>query len=66
LGAQLKNVAPQKQNAIFKPRAQSAKRNCAFKQLMLRTQVFQKIFVAQRTQAQLFVIKKILRIISNY
>jgi hypothetical protein len=29
-GAQLKNVAPQKQNAIYKTRAQYAKRNCDF------------------------------------
>jgi hypothetical protein len=29
-GRNLKNVAPQKQNAICKTRAQYAKRNCAF------------------------------------
>ncbi len=58
----LKEVVPQKQNAICKTRAQHAKRNCgllnylkriATQQLILRKQVFTKNVKAQRTQHQI-------------
>jgi hypothetical protein len=64
----VKNVALQKQNAICKPRAQYAKHNCALKlfkahcaaTINAKNASFHKnIFKAQRTQLQLFKIKKI-------
>jgi hypothetical protein len=52
----IKNVAPQNQNAICKTRAQYATRNCAFElfiahcaaTIMPRTQVFTKNFLAKK------------------
>jgi hypothetical protein len=58
----LKNVAPQKQNAICKPRTQYAKCNCTFKLFKMRCAAtinakntsFHKNFKVHRMQAQLF------------
>ncbi len=65
----LKNVAPQKQNAIWKTRAQYAKRNCSFELLKVHFAAtinakngsfLQKKFKAKRTQSQLYLIRKFL------
>ncbi len=64
-----KNVVPQNQKAICKPRAQYAKRYCVLKLFKTRcaatinTKIasFRKnIFKAQRTQAQLFKMKNLI------
>jgi hypothetical protein len=64
VGAQHKNIAPQKQNAIYKTRAQSQNaiallkclKRIAPQQLMLRTQVFTKqILSAKNATATLLI-----------
>ncbi len=65
----LKNVAPQKQNAICKTRAQYAKGNCPFELFKAHcattinaknASLHKKNFEAQRTQPQLYKIRKFL------
>jgi hypothetical protein len=61
-----KNVAPQKQNPIRKPREQYAKRNCAFdylkhiapQQLMLRIQIPTKNVYRAKNASATFLNKK--------